>query len=285
LPTRNRLVRSTANGSIMTTTTPAENVMPQPVDHHALDRIARVVLQVGATLAQSGAAVRVVHDGARMIATGLRVEVLGMRSGYASFEVTLAAGDHTITRMTQIGPHGVNHRLDFAVRDLVRRAAQGGMTPEAIATELARLTRDTPRHPSWLVAIATGAACAAFGRLLGADWPSFAPMLVAAGIGQAVRHWLLGRHVNVFVVAAIVGCVAAVLGGLGARLAGSATIELAMMASTLLLVPGVPSTNAQTDIMDGYPTMGSARAVWVIMIMVFAVTGLWLAEFVLRVHA
>ena len=35
------------------------------------------------------------------------------------------------------------------------------------------------------------------------------------------------------------------------------------LASILLLVPDVPSTNAQTDIMDGYPTMGSARAGWV----------------------
>ncbi|ABD07629.1 Protein of unknown function DUF1212 [Rhodopseudomonas palustris HaA2] len=251
--------------------------------HHALDRIAHATLRAGAILAQSGASVRVVHEGARMIAGGLGVEVLGIRSGYASFEITLERDRHTITRMTQIGPHGVNHRLDFAVRDLVLRVSRGGMSPEEIESELDRLLRDTPRHPPWLVAIATGAACAAFGRLLGADWLSFGPMLAAAGIGQRLRHALLGRHVNVFVVAAIIGCVAATLGGLGARLAGSSTVELAMMASILLLVPGVPSTNAQTDVLDGYPTMGSARAVWVVMIMVFAVTGLWIAEFVLRV--
>ncbi len=256
-----------------------------PIHHHlALDRIAHVTLRVGAILAQSGASVRVVHEGARMIASGLGVEVMGMRSGYASFEITLERGRATITRMMQIGPHGVNHRLDFAVRDLAVRAAAGGMTPDEIEADLDRLVRDTPRHPWWLVAIATGAACAAFGRLLGADWLSFAPMLAAASIGQALRHWLLGRRVNVFVIAAIIGCVAATLGGLGARLAGSSTVQLAMMASILLLVPGVPSTNAQTDVLDGYPTMGSARAVWVIMIMVFAVTGLWLAEFVLRIN-
>jgi uncharacterized membrane protein YjjP (DUF1212 family) len=67
-------------------------------------------------------------------------------------------------------------------------------------------------------------------------------------------------------------------------LAGSATINLAMMASMLLLVPGVPATNAQTDIIDGFPTMGSARAVSVIMVMVFATTGVWLAEILLGVQ-
>ncbi|MGX7742494.1 threonine/serine exporter family protein [Rhodopseudomonas parapalustris] len=256
----------------------------EPIHPYSLARISHVALQAGAVLAQSGASVRVVHEGARMVAEGLGVEVLGMRSGYASFEITLARGHHSITRMMQIGPHGVNHRLDFAVRDLLKRASQGDMTPDAIEAELKRLQKDTPRHPPWLVAVATGAACAAFGRLLGSDWLSFGPVLAAASIGQGVRHLLLGRRFNVFVVAAIVGCISAALGGLGARLIGSSTTELAMMASILLLVPGVPSTNAQTDVMDGYPTMGSARAVTVIMIMVFAVTGLWLAEFVLRIH-
>jgi uncharacterized membrane protein YjjP (DUF1212 family) len=264
--------------------TPSATAEPDPgkIRHHTLERIAHAALKVGAVLTQSGASVSTAHEAARMIVAGFGVDVLGLRSGYTSLEITVGTGRDTITRMIDTGPHGVNHRLDFAVRDLVVRAAGGGMTPAEIEADLDRLKRDTPRHPPWLVAIATGAACAAFGRLLGADWPSFLPMLAAAGIGQAVRHLLIGRKVNVFVIAAIIGCVAATLGGLGARLAGSHTIELAMMASILLLVPGVPSTNAQTDIMDGYPTMGSARAVWVIMVMVFAVTGLWVAEFLLR---
>ena len=152
--------------------------------HHTLERIAHVAMRIGTTLAQSGASVRVVHEGARLVTSGLGAEVLGMRSGYASFEITVAMGPLTTTRMMQIGPHGVNHRLDFAVRDLVVRASKGGMTPDSIEAELERLKRDTPRHPPWLVAIATGAACAAFGRLLGSDWPSFLPTLAAAGIGQ-----------------------------------------------------------------------------------------------------
>ncbi|EJW09749.1 Uncharacterized protein DUF1212 [Rhodovulum sp. PH10] len=256
---------------------------PVRVRHRELERIAHVALQVGCLLTQSGAAVRVAHEGARLIAAGFGAEVLGMRSGYASFEVTVGAGRNTITRMMQVGPHGVNHRLDFAVRNLAVRVSQGGFTPEAIEAELSRLRGETPRHPPWLVALATGAACAAFGRLLGTDWPAFLPVLAGGGIGQGLRHILLGRGINVFVVATIIGCVAAALAGFGAKIAGSGTVDMAMMASILLLVPGVPSTNAQTDIMDGYPTMGSARAVWVVMIMVFAVTGLWLAELALGI--
>ena len=265
--------------------TPSATAEPDPgqIRHHTLERIAHAALQVGAMLTQSGASVSTAHEAARMIVAGFGVEVLGLRSGYTSLEIT-------------VGDRPRHHHPDDQHRSARREppagfrgARPGGAGLAAAACRRRRsrpnwpgCRRDTPRHPPWLVAIATGAACAAFGRLLGADWPAFLPMLAAAGIGQAIRHWLIGRQVNVFVIAAIIGCVAATLGGLGARLAGSHTIELAMMASILLLVPGVPSTNAQTDIMDGYPTMGSARAVWVIMVMVFAVTGLWVAEFLLR---
>jgi len=55
-----------------------------------------------------------------------------------------------------------------------------------------------------------------------------------------------------------------------------------MVAAILLLVPGVPSINAQTDIMDGHPTLGSARAVTVLLSLVFVTTGLWVAQFLVH---
>lgn len=257
---------------------------PVRVRHRDLERIANVALRVGCVLIETGACVRVVHEAARRVVGGLGVAVVGLRTGYASFEITVGAQGNTITRMMQVGRHGVNHRLDFAVRDLVNQAAAGGMDVDAIEAELARLVKETPRHSPVVVALATGTACAAFGRLLGVDWPAFVPVLVAGSIGQYVRHTLLHRGVNVFVVAAFIAFLSGTLGGIGAKLVGSHTVNMAMMASILLLVPGVPSTNAQTDIMDGFPTMGSARAVWVIMVMVFAACGIWLAESVLGVR-
>ncbi|MGQ9365236.1 threonine/serine exporter family protein [Azospirillum sp. ST 5-10] len=267
--------------------TDTSNEAPDPVvlRHRELERIANAALAVGCALTQSGASVRVAHDAAVRIVAALGAEVLGLRSGYASYEITVGAGGNTITRMMRIGRHGVNHRLDFAVRALVVRVANEGGTPASVEAELARIAAETPHYPPWLVAVATGTACAAFGRLLGADWAAFLPVLVAGTLGQRLRHALLVRQVNVFVVATVIAFLGAVLGGTGAGAAGSGTIGTAMMASILLLVPGVPATNAQTDIMDGYPTMGSARAVWVVMIMVFAATGIWLAQALLGVRS
>ena len=259
---------------------------PDPVrlKHRRLEQIAMTALRASRLLTECGARVRVATDGAALIARGLGVEVVGSRTGYASQELTVSSGANTITRMMTVGPHGVNHRLDHALRELAVRVSKGGMSVEDTEREMDRLVKETPRHPAWLVALAVGIACAAFGRLLGVDWVAFAPVLLAGAIGQYVRHLLLKRGVNSYIVAAAIAFLAAALAGLGARLAGSGSINLAMMASILLLVPGVPATNAQTDIMDGFPTMGSARAVSVIMVMVFATTGVWLAEALLGVR-
>lgn len=253
--------------------------------HRDLERIANVSLRVARVLMESGASVHIVHQGAAMVARGLGSETVGMRSGYASLEITVGAGENTITRMLPVGRLGVNHRLDMAVRDLARSVAEKGALPGDVDTALDRLVTETPRHAPWFVAVATGTACAAFGRLLGIDWLAFAPVLLAGSIGQWLRHHLLSGGFNLFVVAAIISFVSAALGGAGSLAVGSHTVELAMMASILLLVPGVPATNAQTDIMEGYPTVGSARAVWVIMVMVFAATGVWLAEALMGIRS
>lgn len=255
-----------------------------PLQHRRLEQIAMTALRASRLLTECGARVRVAHDGAALIARGLGVEPVGTRTGYASQELTVSSGANTITRMMSVGPHGVNHRLDHALRALAVRVSKGGMTVEETEREMDRLVKETPRHSVWVVTLAVGVACAAFGRLLGIDWAAFAPVLLAGAVGQYARHLLLKRGINSYIVAAAIAFLAAGLGGLGARLAGSATINLAMMASILLLVPGVPATNAQTDIIDGFPTMGSARAVSVIMVMVFATTGVWLAEMLLGVR-
>jgi uncharacterized membrane protein YjjP (DUF1212 family) len=263
----------------------ASEIDPVRMKHRELERIAMVALKAARILLESGARVKVVHEGAALIVNGLGADIIGMRAGYASHEITVSSGSggNTITRMTSVGPHGVNHRLDHGLRELCLKVSRGGTSVEAVDAAIDDLVRTTPRYPAAAVALAVGIACAAFGRLLGVDWAAFVPVFLAGTVGQYVRHLLRTRGINTYVIAAAIAFLAAALGGLGAQLAHSGTVPLAMIAATLLLVPGVPATNAQTDIMDGYPSMGSARAVTVLMVMIFVTVGVWIAEVMLGV--
>ena len=256
---------------------------PVPLKHRELERIALVALKAARILLQSGARVKVVHEGAALVGKGLGADIIGMRAGYASLEITVSNGANTITRMTSVGAHGVNHRLDHAARELCLKVSRGGMSVAAVEAAIDDLPGAVPHYGAVTVALAVGIACAAFGRLLGTDWAAFLPVFLAGTAGQYIRHILGARGTNAYVIAAVIAFFAAALGGLGAKLAGSGTVPLAMIAATLLLVPGVPATNAQTDIMDGYPSMGSARAVAVLMVMIFVTVGVWIAEVMLGV--
>lgn len=256
------------------------------LDASQLERMAVVALRAARILTECGARAKIAHEALLRLAKGFGVLCVGSRTGYASLALSLATADGatTVTRVATIERYGVNHRLDMAVRALVARAEKGELALEAFEAELEKAVSTNRRHPAWLVALAVGLACASFGRLFGVDWPAFLPVFLAGSLGQFTRHHLVHRSVNAFVVAALIAFLDATLAGLGARLMGSGTVNLAMMASILLLVPGVPATNAQMDIMDGYPTLGSARAVTVLMIMVFATAGIWMAQSLLGVH-
>jgi uncharacterized membrane protein YjjP (DUF1212 family) len=244
----------------------------------SLESVAMAALEAGRMLMEAGASARSVQGIVEMVARGLGAERAELRVGYASLAITIGIDEAGITRMRRVGDLGVNQRLIQGLWDLGRRVACHQFTAEQTRAELSRLATETPRHYPWVVAVAVGMACAAFGRLLGVDWYGTGPVFLAAMAGQYIRRELLRSHLNVFICTTVVSFLSSVTGGLGARWAGSETVTTAMIASILLLVPGVPAVNAQSDILEGHPTLGSARAVTVAMALVFIAAGLWIGK-------
>ncbi len=260
--------------------------MQKPADiqgRETLEAIAVLALEFGRLLMEAGASARDVEGIAAQVAVGLGADRMDLRVGYASLAITIGIGPDGITRMRKVGPLGVNQSLDHALRAAVARIEREALTVAEARAELDRLLHASTRHPAWVVAVAVGVACAAFGRLLGVDWAGVGPIFGAAALGQLIRHQLASHNVNVFVSATVVAFLASTVCGLGARWVGSLTIAVDMAAAVLLLVPGVPSLNAQNDILEGRPTLGSARAVWVAVILVFITAGVWLARGLLGV--
>lgn len=248
----------------------------------ALEPIAMVALDAGRMMMEAGAGAKSVERMVETFAQGLGAERVDLRIGYASLAITIGIGQNGITRMRKVGHLGVNQRLDQELRQLAKRVSRRELTREQVRAELDGLETKTPRHSALVMAVAVGLACAAFGRLLSVDWAGTGPVFLAAAVGQFVRRELLARHVNVFICATLVAFLSSVLGGVGARWAGSDAVTTAMISSILLLVPGVPAVNAQSDILEGHPTLGSARAVSVAMILIFVAAGLWIGQMLMN---
>jgi uncharacterized membrane protein YjjP (DUF1212 family) len=255
-----------------------ESLIPDDNATPALEPIAMAALDAGRMLMEAGANATSIDAIVARFARGLGAERVDLRIGYASLAITIGIGANGITRMREVGHLGVNQRLDHELWRLAERVENEKLSVEQTRAELTRLATKTKRHSPLVMAVAVGLACAAFGRLLKVDWAGTGPVFLAAAIGQFVRRDLLSRHANVFIGAAFVAFLAALLGGFGAQWAGSATVTTAMIASILLLVPGIPSVNAQYDVLDGHPTLGSARGVTVAVQLIFVAVGLWFAQ-------
>jgi uncharacterized membrane protein YjjP (DUF1212 family) len=248
------------------------------IARESAEQIANIALEFGRLLMETGASARNVDEITAQVAAGLGAEHVDVRVGYASLAITISLAPYSITRIRKVGPLGVNQRLYHALRVTAAQIEAGGFTVAQARKEMDRLLRATPRHPDWVVAIAVGVACAAFGRLLDVDWAGVGPILVAAALGQIVRRQLAVHKFNVFFSTAMVAFLASTLCGILARLAGSQTVAKDMIGPVLLLVPGIPAFNAQFDILEGRPSLGSARAVWVTLILAFMTLGVWMAR-------
>jgi uncharacterized membrane protein YjjP (DUF1212 family) len=244
----------------------------------SLEPIATLALDAGRILMETGGSAKNVERIVETVAHGLGAERIDVRIGYASLAITIGIGESGITRMRKVGALGANERLRQQLWDLAKRVSHHEETMEQARRHLARLPTETGRHNPRVIAVAVGAACAAFGRLLGVDWYGTGPVFLAATAGQYIRGNLISCGLNPYICAAVVSFVSSALGGLGAQWSGSETVTMATISPILLLVPGVPALNAQSDILEGYPTLGSARIVTVVMTLIFIGAGLWLEQ-------
>jgi uncharacterized membrane protein YjjP (DUF1212 family) len=207
---------------------------------------------------------------------------MDLRVGYTSLIMTLGKGEEEVTRVVRVGPLGVNQRFRRELGVLAARIRRGEFSIIESRQNLQGLLEASVRYPDWFVAISVGIACAAFGRLLDVDWKAVGPIFFSAAFAHMVRRQLALRNINLFISSILIGFCGAVLSGLGAQWVQSQTVARDMVATVLLLVPGVPAFNAELDILDGRPTLGSARAIYVFVTVLAMAIAVWLALGVLR---
>ena len=243
-----------------------------------LPEIAHLVLTVGRMLLEWGANARTVHEAISSTATGLGCDSAEAFCQHAAIITVLRRGTESHTQMGKVGEHVVNLRRTQNLQEIIQQVVHCDLTCAEAQREVELVPTKTKHYPIWFICLATGLACSAFGRLFKSDWVSFFPTLIGAGVGQYVRHTLFHKKYNIFLTAGTVSLVAALLAGFGARALGSVHLPLAMVASVLLLVPGIPVLNAQIDVIEGKPNLAAARALRITFLLLFMALGLALAQ-------
>ncbi|MFI0433958.1 MAG: threonine/serine exporter family protein [Candidatus Nanopelagicales bacterium] len=249
-----------------------ENPVVDP-DRAELEQILQTSLEFGVQVQMSGGYTARVRDSMRRVALGLgadRAETW-VSSGSIGLAVTRDGWSRTSVRTTPA--MGVNF-TELSSLSRLARASQG-MTLEQLRAELGAIAGRDRRYPVVLVLVMLGVSCGSFAALFGADPAGIVIAGFAGGIGAATRHWLVKRRFKPFIYCLFAGFVsAAIVLSLGRF---TASVDTAVTASMLFLVPGVPLLNGTADLLTSNYLNGLVRLTRASVILLGSALGLTLA--------
>lgn len=133
---------------------------------------------------------------------------------------------------------------------------------------------NTPPMNRWLMLYLISQANMAFCLLFGGDLVSGLFVFLGTFCGFLLRQELNRRHVYHYLTVVLSAFVASFVVGLGAKFGYEEFPKIALSASVLYLIPGVPFINGMMDVLDGYILNGISRLLTAVMIVVSITVGL-----------
>jgi uncharacterized membrane protein YjjP (DUF1212 family) len=249
-------------------------------DRSAAENAAHCILQFGRILLQNGADTGQVQLAVRRMATALGYESRLLIS-YEALLLTVVSGESFTTKIgSRIPAMNVGMSAVAAAYGLLDAVESRTQTAAQAGEALELLEHAPPVYNHWLVALALGLTAASLSRLFGGDWPAFIACWIASTIGTVLRQDLGRRGLSPVLVAFAAAALSGLLGGFGARLFGSGTGALCLVAPGMVIVPGVPLINGVQDMIRNHATTGMARIGFAFFVIAAIGLGLELASLI-----
>lgn len=248
-----------------------------PMTRDEMRDVVSLSLWAGQMLLQYGADSARIEQTVHRLATGLGCDWADIEVQPNTLIATAMNNQDFRTRVRRAPSRGVNMTIIAEVSDLSYRVFRGELDRIGVRQELRRIDALKPQYDRWMVVVSVGVACAAFCQLFGGDVGGTVMTGIASGAAMFVRQELHHRHFNPLINVTITAFVASLFASLAWILPISQTPGLAVAASALLLVPGVPLINAAEDLLRGHLVTGIARGFYGLLVALAIALGLSVA--------
>ncbi|MFN8450938.1 MAG: threonine/serine exporter family protein [Anaerolineae bacterium] len=248
-----------------------------PLDREELRDVIDLALWAGQMLLQNGADAERVEETVQSIGTELGAEGVDALVSPNALIVTTSSGAEFRTKVRRIISMGVNMTVVEQISHLNHRVAEGKMDRFVVRSELTRISDMPHEFNRWQIVITVGLACAAFSRLFGGDLPVIVITFLAAAIAMYVRQLLTRHNFNALLIVIATAFVSGLIASSASILHLSDHAQTALVASVLLLVPGVHLINSIQDIIKGHIVIGLVRGFTGLVISLCIALGLLLA--------
>ncbi|AKT54192.1 threonine/serine exporter ThrE family protein [Selenomonas sp. oral taxon 478] len=231
-------------------------------DNKTLNYKMKLLLDIGQALMENGAdCARVIRDMKRA-AVHLRIPAENIQSHitYTTLMLNVCDDERSFTQFRKCMKHGVNLAVLAAVSKLTWRILRGNTPIAATENAIARIRARTLCYPHWGIALGAAVGSGGSCKLFGGSWEESLVAAIAALMGF-IAHRLSNKYAfNPYACAMITGFVATIFAWAIPAALGLGTLWYALVACTIFLMPGLPSINAASDVLNRFTTSGMTRA-------------------------
>ena len=231
-------------------------------DNKTLNYKMKLLLDIGQALMENGAdCARVIRDMKRA-AVHLRIPAENIQSHitYTTLMLNVCDDERSFTQFRKCMKHGVNLAVLAAVSKLTWRILRGNTPIAATENAIARIRTRALCYPHWGIALGAAVGSGGSCKLFGGSWEESLVATIAALMGF-IAHRLSNKYAfNPYACAMITGFVATIFAWAIPAALGLGTLWYALVACTIFLMPGLPSINAASDVLNRFTTSGMTRA-------------------------
>ena len=246
----------------------------------------KILLDIGQALMENGAdCARIVRD-MRRAAVHLRIPAEQIQSHvtYTTLMLCISDGERSFTQFRKCNRHGVNLTVIAAISKLTWRILRGNTPLRPIERAINRIRERALCYPSWGIALGAAVGSGGSCKLFGGSWFEALVATIAALIGF-IAHRLSTKYAfNPYACAMITGFSATLAAWIIPAAFGLPIMWYALVACTIFLMPGFPSINAASDLLNRFITSGMTRAMDTMLIIGGLTFGIAFAILVVGVH-
>ena len=246
----------------------------------------KILLDIGQTLMENGAdCSRIVRD-MRRAAVHLRIpsEQIQSHVTYTTLMLCVSDGERSFTQFRKCMKHGVNLAVLAAVSKLTWRILRGNTPLNPIERAINRIRERQLCYPDWIIALGAAIGSGGSCKLFGGSWLEALVATIAALMGFIAHRTSTRYAFNPYACAMITGFVATLGAWIIPAALGLPTMWYALVACTIFLMPGFPSINAASDLLNRFTTSGMTRAMDTMLIIGGMTFGIAFAILVAGVH-
>ena len=246
----------------------------------------KILLDIGQTLMENGAdCTRIVRD-MRRAAAHLRIPAKDIQSHvtYTTLMLCVSDGERSFTQFRKCLKHAVNLAVLAAVSKLTWRVLRGNTPIHAIERAVNRIRERPLCYPVWVIALGAAVGSGGSCKLFGGSWFEALVATIAALFGFIAHRTSTKYEFNPYACAMIPGFVATLAAWAIPAALGLPTMWYALVACTIFLMPGFPSINAASDLLNRFTTSGMTRAMDTILIIGGMTFGIAFAILVAGIH-